>query len=126
MNEALKATIESSLREAASHIDKLHRSAAYLGEIRPITAAHLETGDPQLVLNLDQFVYRFSKLQDSMAWRLLPSLFALLESDPEPRTFLDVLGRLEELGVVTSVAAWQRLRNLRNTLAHDANRRTQS
>ena len=36
-----------------------------------------------------------------------------------PRPFLDILNRLEQLGVVPDKERWQLHRNLRNNLAHD-------
>ncbi|MEX2442973.1 MAG: hypothetical protein WD492_05185 [Alkalispirochaeta sp.] len=119
MNEELTATIESAITEGESHLEKLHNSNEYLKSLRPITPATLKSLDEESVLRLDQFVYRFTKLQDSMARRLLPSLYALLEADTEPRPFLDILSRLEQLDVLPSVQTWQRFRNLRNNLAHD-------
>lgn len=48
----------------------------------------------------------------------MPALYSLLEDDPSPRPFL-ALARLEQLGVIASVASWQRFRDLRNHLSHD-------
>ena len=65
---------------------------------------------------------RFSRriwMQDSIARRLCPALYAVLENDQDPRPFLDILNRLEKLGVLKSVETWQFFRNLRNNLAHD-------
>ncbi|MBS3780655.1 MAG: hypothetical protein KGY41_09690, partial [Desulfovermiculus sp.] len=57
--------------------------------------------------------------QDSMGTRLLPAIYAWLESDKRPKPFMDVLNRLEQLGVIDDVNLWQFFRNLRNNLAHD-------
>ncbi len=119
MNTEVIATIESAITEGLSHLEKLKESEHYLQRIRPFTAETMSTINKDDVLHLDQFIYRFTKLQDSMARRLLPSLYVLLEADTEPRPFLDVLHRLEQLNVITSVETWQRFRNLRNNLAHD-------
>jgi hypothetical protein len=119
MKEELSATIESAITEGESHLEKLHTSEDYLQALRPITPSTLKALDDDAVLRLDQFVYRFTKLQDSMARRLLPSLYSLLEADTEPKPFLDILSRLEQLEVLPSVQTWQRFRNLRNNLAHD-------
>lgn len=119
MNGDVRATIESALTEGASHLEWLRDSAQHLNPMRPFTAQILKTIQKDDVLHLDQFIYRFTKLQDSMARRLLPSLYVLLEADTEPKPFLDVLNRLEQLRVIPSAAKWQQLRNLRNNLAHD-------
>lgn len=119
MNEELISTIDSAIKEGSAHLERLRDSDGYLQELRPFSATTLESMDKKVVLHLDQFIYRFTKLQDSMARRLLPSLYALLEADTQPRAFLDILGRLEQLNVITSVETWQQFRNLRNNLAHD-------
>lgn len=117
-NEVI-ATMESAIKEGRSHLEKLHASEQYLQRHRPFSAASLETIDSETILHMDRFIYRFTKLQDSMARRLLPSLYTLLEADTEPKAFLDILNRLEQLNAITSVETWQRFRNLRNNLAHD-------
>jgi hypothetical protein len=119
VTEEVIATIESAIKEGTSHLEKLHTSAQYLQRHQPFSPALLETVDSESVLHMDQFIYRFTKLQDSMARRLLPSLYTLLEADTEPKAFLDILNRLEQLNAITSVETWQRFRNLRNNLAHD-------
>ena len=119
MNEELMATAESAISECSSHLDKLQDSAQYLQRLHPFTAESLEDISKDQVLHLDQFLYRFMKFQDSMARRLFPSIYVLLEGATAPKPFLDVLNRLEQLSVISSVATWQRFRNLRNNLAHD-------
>lgn len=116
---ATVATIESAIKEASAHLQKLRLRAPELQQLRPITAATLTSIDDPTTLKLDQFVYRFTKLQDAMARRLLPSLYAWLESDAEPRAFLDILNRLEQIEVIPSVATWQKFRTIRNSIAHD-------
>ena len=69
--------------------------------------------------HLDQLICRFTKMQDAMGKRLFPSIHGLLEESSDLVAFLDILHRLEKLGVLTSVAEWQLFRNLRNNLAHD-------
>ena len=85
MNGDVRATIESALTEGASHLEWLRDSAQHLNPMRPFTAQILKTIQKDDVLHLDQFIYRFTKLQDSMARRLLPSLYVLLEADTEPK-----------------------------------------
>jgi hypothetical protein len=114
-----RATIESSLRECASHRKWVNHAREKLAARFPLSPASLEHLGEHEVELLDQMIYRFTKLQDSMARRLLPSLYELLEGPSGPTPFLDILNRLEALRVVPSVRQWQLFRNLRNNLAHD-------
>ena len=93
MNQTLHATIESSLKECQAHSARLQRGEAILAPCFPLTLEHLRSLKEEQVTQLDQFIYRFTKLQDSLARRLLPALYTLLESDTEPRPFLDILSR---------------------------------
>ena len=119
MSDPVTATIESAITECEAHRQKLEQGETRLSGVFPLTESRLAGLDEQTVTLLDQFIYRFTKLQDSMARRLLPSLYQYLEADTEPRPFLDLLHRLEQLDIVPSVARWQELRALRNNLAHD-------
>lgn len=113
------ATIESALREGEAHLRQLERASSILTDLFPLNAEALKAFPEDTVPVLDQFIYRFTKLQDSMATRLLPSLYAYLNADDTPRPFLDILSFLEKIGILTSERDWQFFRGLRNNLAHD-------
>lgn len=67
----------------------------------------------------DQFIYRFSKLQDVIGSRLFPYLLNALAETTEDKAFIDILNRLERLGVIDSAPAWLELRRIRNDIAHE-------
>lgn len=69
--------------------------------------------------HIDQMVYRFSKLQDSIGDRLFKSVLSFLEEDIKNKPFLDILNRLEQLAILPSKDEWLRLRKLRNELSHE-------
>jgi len=69
--------------------------------------------------HIDQMVYRFSKLQDSVGERLFKSVLMFLEEDIKNKPFLDILNRLEQLAILSSKDEWLRLRKLRNELSHE-------
>ena len=117
--EIIEKTILSAISEGDSHLQRLRRSKHLLDEFMPLTVASLKVASDERVEHLDQFIYRFSRLQDSMGTRLLPSLYGFFENNSKSVPFLDILNRLEQLGILTSVEEWQFFRNLRNSLAHD-------
>ena len=117
--EAAENTINSSLMECDSHLRKMNHAYEKLKESIPFSEADFPPLDEDVSANLDQFLFRFIKMQDSIANRLLPSLYQILEDNQEPRPFLDILNRLESLDVLESVDTWQFFRNLRNNLAND-------
>ena len=75
---------------------------------------------PSGMAYLDQFAYRFGRLQDTMGRQLLPLILEeVKEPLPEEATFMEKLDRLERLGVVPSVEQWDEICELRNALTHD-------
>ncbi len=73
--------------------------------------------NPARAEQLEAFVSRFGRMQDTMADKLLPRwLLALAEV---PGSQIETLNRAERLGVVTSTERWLEMRNLRNRLVHE-------
>lgn len=68
---------------------------------------------------LDQFIFRFSKLQDMMGSRLFPSILELLAEPVTEKAFIDILNRLEKLEIIESALHWIELRKIRNDIAHE-------
>jgi len=84
-----------------------------------LTEGILKNCSEERIGYLDQFIYRFTKLQDAMGSRLLPSVYSYLKNEIKPVPFIDILSGLEKYEVLTSENDWQFFRNLRNFLTHD-------
>ncbi len=119
MKTETRKTIESSVKENRSHEQKIERCIILLTNFFPINEKSFQSLSDEEIEHVDQFIYRFSKMQDSMGMRLIPALFTWLEGDTTPRPFLDILSRFEKLGIIRSVEDWQFFQNLRNNLTHD-------
>lgn len=65
----------------------------------------------------DQAIYRFSKAQDTLGAKLFKD-FLLYHGENVDQPFLDILNRLEKLGIV-NVEQWFILREIRNHIAHE-------
>lgn len=73
--------------------------------------------NPQCAEQLEAFVSRFGRMQDTMADKLFPRwLLALAEV---PGSQIETLNRAERLGVLSSTERWLEMRNLRNRLVHE-------
>lgn len=68
---------------------------------------------------LDQFAYRYTRLQDDMGARLMPAVLRALQEDIASLSMLDRFNRLEQLGWLPSADEWADLRRVRNEFAHD-------
>ncbi|QEP45128.1 hypothetical protein D5085_10430 [Ectothiorhodospiraceae bacterium BW-2] len=85
----------------------------------PLQADQLDTMDDDAIQAWDQFILRFTKLQDSMGGTLFNALLRYLQEPYEHRPMIDKLNRLEQLGFVDNVTRWQEVRALRNQFSHD-------
>jgi len=73
--------------------------------------------NPGCAKQLEAFVSRFGRMQDTMADKLFPRwLLALAEV---PGSQIETLNRAERLGVLSSTERWLEVRNLRNRLVHE-------
>lgn len=68
---------------------------------------------------IDQMIFRFSKLQDSIGNRLFINLLEFLGEDTETMAFKDVLSKLEKLRAIPSAGEWMELREIRNIVSHE-------
>lgn len=87
---------------------------------RPLTEEHFVTRNPDLIAALDQFAYRFTKLQDVISVQLFRR-FALdiLHEPVESLPIIDILNLLERYGYLPSVTRWQEIREIRNQMTHE-------
>jgi hypothetical protein len=97
-----------ALQDALKDLEGKHFSAAEL--------VALSSGDRRL---LDQFAYRFTRLQGDMGGRLFPALLGALGEEIAAMSVIDRLNRLEQLGWIPLSEEWLELRRIRNEFAHD-------
>ncbi|TAN52521.1 MAG: hypothetical protein EPN21_03695 [Methylococcaceae bacterium] len=72
---------------------------------------------PQTAERLEAFVSRFSRMQDTIADKLLPRW--LLAAEERPGSQIETLNRAERLGVLMDTQNWLEARKLRNQLVHE-------
>lgn len=93
--------------------------AARLFGKNTITPAWLEgvLAVPDGIDRLESFIGKFSRMQDTMMDKLLPTF--LLAIGERSGTALDNLNRAQKLSFVTDPDAWLAMRMLRNRLVHE-------
>ena len=111
--------LEDAWRESERHVHHLFQAMSALRPLWPFTAGNYAGLTDDQVRDLDQFILRFSKLQDTVGGRFFPAILGYLEEQYEDRPMLDKLNRLEKLGYLDSAEEWQRIRDIRNKFAHD-------
>lgn len=111
--------LQDAWRECERNLYHMRHALTSMAHILPMTGDQFESLNDEQVQIIDQFILRFTKLQDAMGSRLLPAILQYLQEPYEERPMLDKLNRLEKLGYLQSAEAWQYIRNTRNKFAHD-------
>ena len=114
-----KEKVAKTIAECELHQKRIEHALNKLKKFMPLTPQNYKTLDNEQVEALDQFLFRFAKLQDTIGQRLFPGVLEILEEPVKERSFLDRLNRLEQLKIIESKEQWLNLRNMRNILAHE-------
>jgi len=105
-------------------MDQCRRHVAIMQGALADLPARLNVGavrhdDLPLLRTIDQFVYRFIKLQDTLGEHVLRTFASEILAEPvNDAPLIDVLMRLERYGYLEAVQ-WARWRSLRNALTHE-------
>lgn len=111
--------LQDALRECQRNAYHLSRALNLLNPILPMTGEQFASLTDEQIQTLDQFVLRFTKIQDGMGGHLYPAILDYLQEPFEERPMLDKLNRLEKLGYVANAETWQNIRSIRNKFAQD-------
>ncbi len=114
-----KEKIEKIFQECDKHILRIASSSKKMRSYMPLNEDKYVNLTEDEIEHIDQFLFRFSKLQDSMGEKLFKTILLLLDESIENKAFIDILNRLEKLELLESVNVWRELRNYRNDLAHN-------
>jgi hypothetical protein len=106
-------------QQCQRHAHHMAHAMSSIAPTLPLTANALTQLNDEAVQDWDQFVLRFTKLQDTLGARLFPALLEYLQEPYEDRPMIDKLHRLEKLGYLPKLDDWQALRVIRNRFAHD-------
>lgn len=106
------------INECEKHLQRLQYAKNELKTLFPLTQKSYENLTQENIQAIDQFIYRFSKLQDTVGEKLIKMVFTLYEENIEKFTFIDILNRLEKAELL-STQTWKELRDIRNELSHN-------
>ena len=110
---------ESVVAECHTHDKRLLKARQHIEKGLPFEPDDIEAMGDEECAWLDQFLYRFTKLQDTMGERLFLSGLLIIGEDFSHKPFIDMLNRLEALGLIPSRKWWEHQRELRNQIAHE-------
>jgi len=108
-----------SLQKCQVHLRRLHYAVNQTERFFPIDNERYQRLDDAQIGNIDQLVFRFTKLQDELGTNTFRYVLVYLQEDIIDKPFRDILNRLERLKIIDSSDTWLSLRELRNDLAHE-------
>lgn len=118
-NDPIILRVKQNLEVCQSHADALKDAQEDLERRPPLGQEDLVEISKDLRRILDQFAYRYTRLQDDMGSRLLPSILQASGEEITKLSNIDRLNRLEQLEWLTSANEWLGLRGIRNEFTHD-------
>ena len=119
MNDIKKLKWKSAVKECRIHMARLRVALSHISGQIPLDALSVDSLSDEDTAWLDQFLYRFSKLQDTVGERLFVDGLLLLGEDFRDKPFIDALNRLEFISMIPSCSWWMGLRECRNQIAHE-------
>lgn len=119
MNAELHDKIENTLKICDMHYQRMIFAWGQVNSNFPVDAHKLENFSPVELALIDQLIYRFSKLQDIMGSRLFRQILDMLGEDVSGIPFIDILNKLEKLGLIDYAETWINLRQTRNSISHE-------
>ena len=125
--EALKKGLELDIltiklnkyfHECDKHIQRIDEAYEDMKNIVPLSTQRYKDLNKDEVQDIDQFLFRFAKLQDTMGDKIFKLILEKYEGETRPMPFLDLLNKLEKFGCINSAKEWIHLRKLRNEVSH--------
>ena len=101
------------------HILRINEALEELSSTLPLTTESYAQLSSEQIRCIDQFIFRFSKLQDAMGAKIFRYMLEYLDEDVTSLPMRDILNRLEKYKFLPNANEWIYIRELRNEIAHD-------
>ncbi len=111
--------MEKLIAECDKHVQRMSHAYTKMALFMPLDINRYQQLSDDEVEHIDQFLFRFAKLQDAMGERLFILMLEFLKEDnPKSKPFIDTLNRLEQIGLLEDKNTWLELRKIRNNIDH--------
>jgi hypothetical protein len=118
MKEYIVEKLEKSFGECDKHFNRMSSAYIKIAPILPLNAQKYVNLRDDEISYIDQYLFRFSKLQDTMGEKLFKTVLLFLDEEIDGKPFVDLLNRMEKLSIIDSAQQWRALRDIRNELSH--------
>jgi len=113
-----KLKITKYINECEKHKIRINEAYNEIQPILPISAKKYKELNSNEIKNIDQYLFRFAKMQDTIGEKLFKAIINEYVQSSETLTFVDILNQLEQIGILSSADDWKILRTARNNIAH--------
>lgn len=113
-----KLRIEKYINECNKHQIRIVEAYEEVKGIFPLSGKRYSTLSNMEVKNIDQYLFRFTKMQDTIGEKIFRLIAEDFVEDINKLTFIDTLNQLEKVRILDSVEDWKNLRKIRNNIAH--------
>ncbi len=115
----MRLKLEKLFAECDKHLARINRAYTKMAGFMPLDATQYQQLSDDEIEHIDQFLFRFAKLQDAIGERVFVVLLEFLQEEGiKAKPFVDILNRLEQLGLLEDKNDWLALRKIRNNIAH--------
>lgn len=111
--------LKSILNECEKHLDRMNFAYENISYMFPLDPEKISKLKKEEITFIDQFIYRFSKLQDALGQKLFKAVLINLDEEVNNKSSIDIFNRLEQLEIINDYDKWKFFRDLRNELAHE-------
>ncbi|MDC3221612.1 hypothetical protein OAT97_00755 [Gammaproteobacteria bacterium] len=111
--------LDDIVYECKQHIVYLNHASDKMSLFMPLTLASYQSLTADEVGYIDQFLFRFAKLQDTLGQKLFKQTLIMLGEYTETMPLIDILNKLEKLEIIELRSKWEDLSKIRNKLTHD-------
>ena len=113
-----KIKLKKYFNECDKHLQRIEEAYTDIKDSIPLTVEKYKTLSKDEVQDIDQYLYRFSKLQDTLGQKIFKLILNIYEPSDESIPFLDLLNKLEKLDFLDNTKEWINLLDKRNKIAH--------
>ena len=117
--EEIDERLQREFEVCDKHILRINEALEELSSTLPLTTESYAQLRSEQIRCIDQFIFRFSKLQDAMGAKIFRYILEYLDEDVTSLPMRDILNRLEKYKFLPDANEWIYIRELRNEIAHD-------
>ncbi|MEA4984192.1 hypothetical protein SDC9_42619 [bioreactor metagenome] len=101
------------------HLQRMEFAYSKISNLFPLNLVQYESISQEELSYFDQFIFRFTKLQDCMGNKLFKYILESLAENTRELSLIDMVAKAEQLNIIESAETWFTLRLIRNKLAHE-------